>query len=57
MLAAAITGITVHERITDKFSERTGQIELIDIEPKEFMERLRSGKIPHYLHISKPMLE
>ena len=46
-IVAAITGITVRERIPDKFFDRADQVELIDIEPKELMKRLETGKIYH----------
>lgn len=42
---AAITGVTVRERIPDGFFDRADQVELVDIEPEELLERLRSGRI------------
>lgn len=42
---AAITGITVRERIPDKIFDRADQIEMADIQPEELTQRLRAGKI------------
>jgi len=42
---AAITGITVKERIPDRIFDRADQIKMVDIQPEELMERLRAGKI------------
>lgn len=42
---ASITGITVHERIPDSIIDSADQIELVDIEPDELIERLNKGKI------------
>ncbi len=38
---AAITGITTWERIPDDMFDRADQVELIDIEPQELLERLQ----------------
>ncbi|MBO5524529.1 MAG: histidine kinase, partial [Roseburia sp.] len=38
---AAITGITVRERIPDKIFDRADQIEMADIQPEELTQRLR----------------
>lgn len=38
---AAITGITTWDRIPDTVFDQADQVELIDIEPQELMERLR----------------
>lgn len=42
---AAITGITVRERIPDTVFDQADQVELVDIEPAELLERLASGHI------------
>ncbi|MHA6532137.1 DUF4118 domain-containing protein [Paenibacillus sp. BAC0078] len=42
---AAITGSSVHERIPDSVFESAEQIELVDIEPDDLIERLNKGKI------------
>ncbi len=44
-LVASITGVTVKERIPDSVFDGAGQVELVDIEPKELMERLNEGKV------------
>ena len=40
-----ITGIIVNEKIPDYIFEEADQIELIDIEPVDLLERLDKGKI------------
>lgn len=42
---ASITGVLVHERIPDSVFDNAGQVELVDIEPQELIERLQSGHI------------
>ncbi len=42
---ASITGITVRDRIPDSTFDSADQVELIDIEPEELIERLNYGKI------------
>ncbi len=44
-VVAAITGSFVHERIPDSVFESAEQIELVDIEPEDLIERLNKGKI------------
>lgn len=44
-IVASITGIIVRERIPDKIFDSADQVELVDIEPKDLIERLREGKI------------
>lgn len=44
-VVAAITGIAVRERIPDSVFDSADQIEVVDIEPEELMERLNKGKI------------
>ena len=41
-MVASITGNTVHERIPDKIFDNADEVELIDIEPQELIERLRT---------------
>jgi two-component system sensor histidine kinase KdpD len=41
----AITGISVRERIPDSVFDRADQIELVDIEPDDLIDRLSNGKI------------
>ena len=42
---ASITGIMVHERIPDSVFDNASQVELVDIEPQELIERLQSGNV------------
>lgn len=42
---AAITGVVVRERIPDRVFDEADQVELVDIEPEELLERLRSGSV------------
>lgn len=44
-IVASITGITVRERIPDSVFDSADQIELVDIEPDDLIERLHKGKI------------
>lgn len=44
-MVASITGVTVRERIPDSMFDRAAQVELVDIEPPELIERLNNGKI------------
>lgn len=41
----SITGISVNERIPDRVFDNANQVELVDIEPEELVERLNQGKI------------
>lgn len=42
---ASITGIMIHERIPDSVFDNASQVELVDIEPQELIERLQAGKV------------
>lgn len=42
---ASITGIAVRERIPDSVFDQADQVEIVDIEPQELVERLKNGKI------------
>lgn len=44
-MVAAITGIMVRERIPDSVFDNASQVELVDIEPQELLERLSGGNI------------
>ncbi|GAB6169141.1 sensor histidine kinase KdpD [Clostridium carnis] len=44
-IIASITHIVVKERVPDRFFNEAFQVELIDIEPSDLIERLNSGKI------------
>lgn len=42
---AAITGIMVRERIPDSVFDNADQVELVDIEPQDLIERLQTGNV------------
>ena len=42
---ASITGITVRERIPDSVFDNADQVELVDIEPQDLIERLQTGNV------------
>ena len=42
---AAITGVIVKERIPDAVFDNADQVEFVDIEPSELLERLKSGNV------------
>ena len=42
---AAITGITVRERIPDSVFDRAEQVEIVDLEPQELLVRLQKGQV------------
>lgn len=44
-MVASITGVAVRERIPDSVFDDADQVELIDIEPHDLVERLQAGKI------------
>ena len=44
-MVASITGIAVRERIPDSVFDRADQVEMIDIEPQDLIERLKSGNV------------
>lgn len=44
-VVAAITGITVQERVPDDVFDDAAQVKLVDIEPQELLERLSEGKV------------
>ena len=44
-MVAAITGIMVRERVPDDVFDNASQVELIDIEPQELLERLQAGNV------------
>lgn len=44
-IVASITGILVRERIPDKVFDSADQVRLVDIEPKDLLERLKEGKV------------
>ena len=44
-VVASITGISVRERIPDSVFDSADQVELVDIEPEDLIDRLNKGKI------------
>lgn len=44
-MVTSITGVIVRERIPDKVFDNATQVELVDIEPQDLIERLTAGKI------------
>ena len=42
---ASITGIAVRERIPDSVFDDADQVEIVDIEPQELLDRLKQGKV------------
>ena len=46
-VVAGITRVQVQERIPDAVFDEADQVELVDIEPDELLERLKRGKIYH----------
>ena len=44
-MVASITGIIVRERIPDSAFDQAAQVELVDIEPAELLERMSAGNI------------
>lgn len=53
-IIASITEITVRERIPDSVFDQADQVELVDIEPEELMERLEAGKAGGEAQAQKP---
>ena len=52
---SAITGIAVTERIPDSVFDEANQVELVDVEPVELLERLKQGKIYQSVQAEKAM--
>lgn len=44
-VVSSITGVIVSERVPDKLFDHAEQVELVDVEPDELLERLSKGKI------------
>lgn len=44
-IVASITGVSVRERIPDSVFDRADQVEIMDIEPEDLIERLENGKV------------
>lgn len=54
-MVAAITGVVVRERIPDRVFDDAAQVELVDLEPTELIERLHAGKIYKETQASKAL--
>ena len=44
-MVASITGVVVRERIPDRVFDDADQVELVDIEPEDLLERLKAGLV------------
>lgn len=44
-IVASITGVIVNERIPDRIFDDADQVELVDIEPEDLLERLKAGLV------------
>ena len=44
-IVSSITGIYVRERIPDSVFDDANQVEIVDIEPQDLLDRLKSGKV------------
>ena len=44
-IVASITGVLVRERIPDRVFDDADQVELVDIEPEDLIQRLEQGKV------------
>ena len=44
-IVSSITGITVREKIPDYIFDRADEIKIIDIEPKDLIDRINKGKV------------
>lgn len=54
-IIASITSVVVKERIPDYVFDSASQVELVDIEPQELIERLQEGKIYHQNQAQKAL--
>ena len=54
-VVASITGVTVSERIPDSVFDSADQVELVDLEPADLLERLRMGKVYRRQQASQAM--
>ncbi|NCC06936.1 MAG: sensor histidine kinase KdpD [Clostridia bacterium] len=54
-IVASITGVLVRERIPDRVFDSADQVELVDIEPAELIERLNAGKIYSEIQAQKAL--
>ena len=54
-MVASITGILVRERIPDSVFDKANQVDLVDIEPQELIERMRSGEVYKHDQVKRAM--
>ena len=54
-IVAAVTGITVRERVPDSVFDNADQVELVDIEPDDLLARLDRGKVYRPLQARRAM--
>lgn len=54
-IVASITGVRVRERIPDSVFDDATQVELVDIEPQELLERLDNGQIYKQVRVKKAL--
>lgn len=54
-VVATLTGVCVRERIPDSAFDRADQVEIIDIEPEDLLERLKTGKIYKQKQVQRAM--
>lgn len=52
---ADITGVTVRERVPDSVFDEASQVEMVDLEPDELLERLQEGKVYKETQASRAM--
>lgn len=52
---ASITGVMVRERIPDSVFDQADQVELVDIEPKDLLERLAGGEVYQEKQVQQAM--
>lgn len=50
---ASITGVLVRERIPDSVFDNADQVELVDIEPQELIDRLNTGQVYREAQVKK----
>lgn len=55
-MVASITGILVRERIPDYIFDNAHQVELVDIEPNDLIERLETGKVYQPMQAQKALI-
>lgn len=54
-IVASITGVVVRERIPDDVFDDADQVELVDVEPEDLIQRLNQGKIYKFKQAQKAL--